>query len=121
MGQHLHVDFKIRLPHELKEKIRQSAESLNRTMTADIVARLEDSFKTQTINLNGQGIAPPTTEQDLQQQVQNLSEQLAEMMNINMNMYRAYYFAVESNPNIPYEQKQQLTEPKNLNLNKKTP
>lgn len=38
------AQFKIRLPHELKEKIRQSAEQYNRTMTADIVARLENSF-----------------------------------------------------------------------------
>lgn len=38
------AQFKIRLPHELKEKIRQSAEQYNRTMTADIVARLEQTF-----------------------------------------------------------------------------
>lgn len=45
MGQHLNVDFKIRLPHELKDKIRLSADEHNRTMTADIVARLEESFE----------------------------------------------------------------------------
>ncbi len=44
MSQHLNVDFKIRLPAELKEKIRNSATAHNRTMTADIVARLEQSF-----------------------------------------------------------------------------
>lgn len=44
MSQHLNVDFKIRLPHELKEKIRASAEEHNRTMTADMVARLEQTF-----------------------------------------------------------------------------
>ncbi|MCL1623375.1 Arc family DNA-binding protein [Moraxella sp. Tifton1] len=46
MGQHLNVDFKIRLPHELKDKLNQSAEKHNRTMTADIVARLETTFNT---------------------------------------------------------------------------
>ena len=46
MSQHLHSDFKIRLPDELKEKVRQSASELNRSMTADIVARLEQSFET---------------------------------------------------------------------------
>lgn len=46
MSQHLHSDFKIRLPDELKEKIRHSANELNRSMTADIVARLEASFNT---------------------------------------------------------------------------
>lgn len=45
MGQHLNVDFKIRLPHNLKDKIRASADEHNRTMTADIVARLEQSFE----------------------------------------------------------------------------
>lgn len=39
------AQFKIRLPHELKDKIRASAEQHNRTMTADIVARLENSFQ----------------------------------------------------------------------------
>lgn len=50
MGQHLNVDFKIRLPHELKDKIRQSAEFHNRTMTADIVARLEESFDNKKLS-----------------------------------------------------------------------
>lgn len=44
------AQFKIRLPHELKEKIRASSNEYNRTMTADIVARLEQSFQTQPIN-----------------------------------------------------------------------
>ena len=46
MSQHLHSDFKIRIPDELKEKIRHSADELSRSMTADIVARLEESFDT---------------------------------------------------------------------------
>lgn len=50
MGQHLNVDFKIRLPQELKDKIRQSAELHNRTMTADIVARLEESFDNKKLS-----------------------------------------------------------------------
>lgn len=45
MSQHLHSDFKIRIPDDLKEKIRRSANELNRSMTADIVARLEASFE----------------------------------------------------------------------------
>ena len=44
MSQHLHSDFKIRIPDELKEKVRRSADELNRSMTADIIARLEASF-----------------------------------------------------------------------------
>lgn len=47
MGKNLHADFKIRIPAELKEKIRQSAEQHNRSMTADIIARVEQSFATE--------------------------------------------------------------------------
>lgn len=37
-------DFRVRIPEELKEKIRASAEEYNRSMGADIIARLEASF-----------------------------------------------------------------------------
>lgn len=50
MGQHLNVDFKIRLPHELKDKVKVSAKQHNRTMTADIVARLEQTFNCEQSN-----------------------------------------------------------------------
>lgn len=44
------AQFKVRLPHDLKDKIRQSAELHNRTMTADIVARLEESFDNKKLS-----------------------------------------------------------------------
>ncbi|SPX85342.1 Arc family DNA-binding protein [Moraxella ovis] len=50
MGQHLNADFKIRLPHELKDKVKISAKQHNRTMTADIVARLEQTFNCEQGN-----------------------------------------------------------------------
>ena len=56
MGQHLHSDFKIRIPDDLKEKIRQSAEDFNRSMTADIVARLEASFAEETATEQDAGV-----------------------------------------------------------------
>lgn len=56
MGQHLHSDFKIRIPDDLKEKIRQSAEDFNRSMTADIVARLEASFDDEATTGQGTGV-----------------------------------------------------------------
>lgn len=37
--------YKLRWPDELKEKIAQSAKEHNRSMNADIISRLEDSFK----------------------------------------------------------------------------
>ncbi|WP_110974788.1 Arc family DNA-binding protein [Acinetobacter sp. WCHAc060042] len=44
MGKHLGVAYNLRLPQELKNKIAESAKELNRSMNADIVARLEESF-----------------------------------------------------------------------------
>ena len=37
--------FKLRIPEGLKEKVRISSENHNRTMTADIIARVERTFK----------------------------------------------------------------------------
>ncbi|ENU29511.1 hypothetical protein F991_02558 [Acinetobacter sp. CIP-A165] len=45
MGKHLGVAYNLRLQQELKDKIAESAKELNRSMNADIVARLEDSFE----------------------------------------------------------------------------
>ncbi len=45
MGKHLGVAYNLRLPPELKDKIAESAKELNRSMNADIVARLEESFE----------------------------------------------------------------------------
>lgn len=45
MGKHLGVAYNLRLPPELKDKISESAKELNRSMNADIVARLENSFE----------------------------------------------------------------------------
>lgn len=45
MGKHLGVAYNLRLPQELKDKIAESAKELNRSMNADIVAMLENSFR----------------------------------------------------------------------------
>lgn len=45
MGRNLaDVEYKMRMTQDLKEKIVKSAKEHNRSMNADIVARLEDSF-----------------------------------------------------------------------------
>ncbi|MDC4508855.1 Arc family DNA-binding protein [Acinetobacter baumannii] len=51
MGKHLGIAYNLRLPQELKDKIAQSAKELNRSMNADIVARLEDSFTASNTQL----------------------------------------------------------------------
>ena len=45
MSANKHPDFRVRIPEDLKEKIRVSAEKHNRSMGADIIARVEQTFK----------------------------------------------------------------------------
>lgn len=42
--------LKVRLPQELKDKITESASNLGRSINADVVARLEESFQSFTSN-----------------------------------------------------------------------
>ena len=57
-SKHLNAQYNLRWPDELKEKIAQSAKEHNRSMNADIVARLEESFN-----------SPETTKQLLEEVV----------------------------------------------------
>ena len=45
MGKHLGVAYNLRLSQELRDKVSESAKEHNRSMNADIVARLEHSFE----------------------------------------------------------------------------
>lgn len=54
MGKHLGVAYNLRLPQELKDRIAESAKELNRSMNADIVARLEESFAASISTGNSQ-------------------------------------------------------------------
>lgn len=47
---HKTVQYQLRLSPELREKLRQSAEQQNRSMNADIVARIEQTFKDEPSN-----------------------------------------------------------------------
>lgn len=49
MSKNRHPDFRVRIPEDLKEKIRASAEEYNRSMGADIIARLEASFAAEEL------------------------------------------------------------------------
>lgn len=44
-GGHLTIQYNLRWSEELKNKIAESAKAHNRSMNADIVARLEKSFE----------------------------------------------------------------------------
>ena len=48
--KHLGVAYNLRLPEALKEKVAESAKKLNRSINADIVARIEQSFSEGTQN-----------------------------------------------------------------------
>lgn len=56
MARSSDVEYKMRMTQDLKEKIVESAQELNRSMNADIVARLEDSF------LRNKSLASPQSE-----------------------------------------------------------
>lgn len=45
MSSNRYPDFRIRISPELKEKVRISSEKHNRSMGADIIARVEQTFK----------------------------------------------------------------------------
>jgi len=51
MAKHLGVPYNLRLPPELKERIAESAKEHNRSINADIVARLDKSFATTYTSL----------------------------------------------------------------------
>lgn len=42
--QHTTVQYQLRLPEYLRDKVKESANTHNRSMNADIVARLQQSF-----------------------------------------------------------------------------
>lgn len=44
MSKYLNDAYTLRIPAELKAKVAESAKTYNRSMNADIVARLEQSF-----------------------------------------------------------------------------
>ena len=48
--------YKLRLSEELRDRLKESAKKYNRTMNADIVARLEASFAEDASTEKGAGI-----------------------------------------------------------------
>lgn len=74
MGKNLaDVEYKMRMTQDLKDKIVESAKEHNRSMNADIVARLEQSFE-----------KPITTEHE----VNDLRELLKESIENNKKYFQ---------------------------------
>ncbi len=76
MGKHLGVAYNLRLPPELKDKIAESAKELNRSMNADIVARLEDSFSIDEANKLGKFTATQESQAILTNSLNNVLSKL---------------------------------------------
>jgi hypothetical protein len=76
MGKHLGVAYNLRLPQELKDKIAESAKELNRSMNADIVARLEESFSIQEANKQGKFAATQESQTILTNSLNNVLSKL---------------------------------------------
>lgn len=72
MDKHLNDSYKLRMAAELKAKIAESAKAHNRSMNADIVARLEQSFA----GLSGKSPLERARETFLNNQINNLNYHL---------------------------------------------
>lgn len=72
---HLTTQYNLRWSDDLKEKIAQSAKEHNRSMNADIVARLEKSFENESF--------PPIsqTDKDYLAKIQAIEEKLDMIIN----------------------------------------
>lgn len=76
---HKTIQYNLRITEELRERLKKSADFHNRSMNADIVARLEQTFTTQTIA--PVGIAPPSSiEQKLDKISQDITDALSDIM-----------------------------------------
>ena len=79
-SKHLNAQYNLRWPDELKEKIAQSAKEHNRSMNADIVARLEQSFEKDDAAEFVKGFVLQVIESQ-QDQINQLQKMIQDLMN----------------------------------------
>lgn len=77
---HLHPQYNLRWPEELRQKVAQSAKDHNRSMNADIVARLEESFEKEDIAEFDKGFVLQVIENQ-QNQIDQLQKMVKDLMN----------------------------------------
>lgn len=77
MGRNLGIEYKMRMTQDLKEKIVASAKEHNRSMNADIVARLEQSF---IVDKSSEAEVMKTTVEIQQKQINQLHDMVQELM-----------------------------------------
>lgn len=78
-SKHLNAQYNLRWPDELKEKIAQSAKEHNRSMNADIVARLEQSFE-QGLNHETEMYMMAQVVKEQQKQIDQLHEMVKQLV-----------------------------------------
>ena len=75
-----HVTVRLRVPPELRDKIAASSEQYNRSMNADMVARLEKSFEKEDIAEFDKGFVLQVIENQ-QNQIDQLQKMVKDLMN----------------------------------------
>lgn len=76
---HLHPQYNLRWPEELRQKVAQSAKEHNRSMNADIVARLEQSFE-QGLNHETEMYMMAQVVKEQQKQIDQLHEMVKQLV-----------------------------------------
>ncbi|MDH2019430.1 Arc family DNA-binding protein [Acinetobacter ursingii] len=89
--------LKIRLPQELKDKISESASNLGRSINADVVARLEQSFETPK-NENTDEVYELISEKFLLNLMRVLKEQGLDSNSINRTIVKSANLLLEDEP-----------------------
>lgn len=74
------TQHKLRMPPELKEKLFSSAREMNRSLNAEIVARLEQSFEKEDIAEFDKGFVLQVIENQ-QNQIDQLQKMVKDLMN----------------------------------------
>lgn len=86
--------YGLRMPDDLKQRIQSAAEAANRSMNAEIIARLQATFEAKSSDLQSriaafplEGLgASPVLDKQLSDKVSLLSKQIAEFAEIMTKM-----------------------------------
>lgn len=89
--------LKVRLPQELKDKITESALNLGRSINADVVARLEQSFEI-TNNENNDEVYELVSEKFLLNLMRVLKEQGLDNNSINRTIVKSANLLLDDEP-----------------------
>lgn len=72
--------YKLRLPQELRDKIKKSAGEHNRSMNADIVARLEQTFEAAIVLTEVEKADYEELKQEVKKDMKVIAEELSSLV-----------------------------------------